>query len=65
MPLTTMVTPPLPSDPASRKRDIVATKSLIEHRQALEHVLIDGDRVDVVAARSPTSAAALLTVISC
>ena len=28
MPLTTIVTPPLPSEPASRNRDIVATKSL-------------------------------------
>ena len=47
MPLTTMVTPPLPSDPASRKRDIVATIVVIEDRQAFEHVLVDGHGVDV------------------
>ena len=39
---------------------------VIEHRQAFEHVLVDGHGVDVVAdAVALTSAAALLTVISC
>ena len=47
---------------ARHRRDEVA----IEHRQAVEHVLIDRHRVDVARRLScSTSAAASLTVISC
>ena len=65
MPLTTMVTPPLPIEPASRNCDIVAMKSLSKTGRLSSMSWSMVIASTLLPAAVPTSAAALLTVISC